>query len=444
MFRFFLRIYLGVLASVLVAAGLIIAIMIRNIEVDGIRFLEQIGQVPMTLVTEPLENAGPGEEQALLQSLQNKLGIPLRLETEAALGTELSPFDLKRLRQHQVVASSNLRPPRFFRMLPDGRLVVLGPFAPIRPLFGMRAFWSFLIVLTCLMLAVPMLLRPLRRQLESLTTGADAFGNGDWSVRIPVKPGEATSQLALAFNDMAARLQQLWQGQQYLMGAVAHDLRTPLCRLRYAVELLEVVDDRTERSTMLAEIDQDFEELHALIEHLLTYTRLKHEPPPQDWELRDVFEELTSAVEKLPPGRSDVQISCVEPATRVMAPLIRADLRRVLTNLLTNAARHARSRVELTLTQKSLQTLEIRVNDDGPGIPEAEQERVFEPFVRLTETRERRGAGVGLGLAIVAQLVARMGGSIRVTASEWGGAAFILTLPIRKEARPVQSSMLSS
>jgi len=103
-------------------------------------------------------------------------------------------------------------------------------------------------------------------------------------------------------------------------------------------------------------------------------------------------------------------------------------LRRVVANLLDNAERHAASAVRCTLSQSG-GVVELVVSDDGPGVPAAERERIFERFVRLNEARDRRTGGAGLGLAIVRDLVARHGGTVELTDHEDAGARFVVRLP---------------
>ncbi len=125
------------------------------------------------------------------------------------------------------------------------------------------------------------------------------------------------------------------------------------------------------------------------------------------------------------------RISAARPDLEVTAQVVPVrvtgdphHLHRVLRNLVDNAARHARRTVSITLTKSGLV-----VADDGPGIPAADRDRVFDRFVRLDEDRSRRGGGAGLGLAIVRELVAAHGGTVTVGASPTGGAEFHVTLP---------------
>jgi signal transduction histidine kinase len=222
------------------------------------------------------------------------------------------------------------------------------------------------------------------------------------------------AELARSFNQAAGRIEQLVASHKTLLAHVSHELRTPLTRMRMALELLPG-EDRPELKARLA---KDIGELDGLIGELLLASRLdalEGLAAPRDVEL------LALAAEEAAEHGAEVG---GEPVT------IRGDprlLQRLLRNLLQNARRHAGgSAVEVTVRPLD-GGARLRVADRGPGVPEAERERIFEPFYRPAGTTQT-GESVGLGLALVRQIAQRHGGTARCLAREGGGTVFEIDL----------------
>jgi two-component system sensor histidine kinase RstB len=256
---------------------------------------------------------------------------------------------------------------------------------------------------------------------------ARQLGNGNLDARAKLPEDSGVAELGAAFNGMADNLQSLIQSRRELLNAVSHDLRTPIARLRYRLAMLEdgVADDV--RSAM----DRDISSIDKMIEELLLYSRLE--------QARDVLQPQTLALWPWLNGvvaqhaadfpDTDYQLTAVAPALHALT--VDADpfyLERALSNLLRNAARYGQGRVEVSLGADETQCW-IKVADNGPGIPEGERERVFEPFVRLDRSRDRRTGGYGLGLAIVQRIMGWHHGQASVATADLGGACFTLCWP---------------
>ena len=308
----------------------------------------------------------------------------------------------------------------FALRLDDGRWLVVGrDLRPRRPAILM--FWFALLAVGAALGAYPVV-RRLTRRLERLQHGVDELGRGDLHSRVPVEGRDEVAQLAASFNTAAARIGQLVDAQRTLLANASHELRSPLARIRLALELLER-DGGPERQELLErELRQDISELEELIDEILLTSRLD----AQDVSREAPFEPV------------DLTALAAEECARAGAPLdaeplhIAGDprlLRRLLRNLLDNARRHAPGTPpEVRLAAHAGQA-ELVVADRGPGVPEAERQRIFEPFYRTRGVAESAG-GVGLGLALVARIAQRHGGTVACRPRDGGGVEFVVLLPL--------------
>ncbi len=290
--------------------------------------------------------------------------------------------------------------------LDDGRWLVVATPRPPHDAHA-RHLAILAAVLGMLALACWPLARSITSRLENLQTGVDAFGN-DLSARVRVCGQDEVAQLARSFNTSAERIEQLVQGQRRMLGHASHELRSPLARLRMALGLLEQ-DDDTWREAV-----QNVEELDTLVEDLLTAARLQ-----AGAELRTSPTDLAALLHE-EASRTGASVQAEPITIEADGALIRLAIR----NLLENAQRHAPGPVEASLHSDPLR---IVVADRGPGVPEVEREHIFEPFYQAPGHRESDG-GVGLGLALVDEIVRAHGGGISCADREGGGAVFTLVL----------------
>jgi signal transduction histidine kinase len=277
------------------------------------------------------------------------------------------------------------------------------------------------------------------RPVEQLRAGAEHIGAGpagsraraDPDARLPVPAAaDEIRALALTLNGMLDRLSAARERQRAFVADAAHELRSPLASMRIQ---LEVADRLGEGGDLPAELAPELTRLSTLVEDLLLLARSGADGPvparPGPVAVAELLVEVAADV----PGRDGVRVEASadkdadwDDLTVVADP---AELRRVLVNLTSNAVRHARSRVCLDAVAAADGRVVLRVTDDGPGIPAADRERVFERFARLDDARGRDAGGSGLGLPIVAELVARAGGEIALTDAPEGGLRALVTLP---------------
>jgi protein-histidine pros-kinase len=220
-------------------------------------------------------------------------------------------------------------------------------------------------------------------------------------------------QAARVFNQMQQRIRQNVEERGRFLAAVSHDLRTPLTRMKLRVE-------RLQEDAARDKLREDIAEMAAMLNATLSY--LRDEASAEPWQLLDVTALLESMVEDA------VEAGEVVAVSGHAAPLLTRPvaLRRCLSNLLQNALRYGHSaRIGIDDT-KALLTIEIR--DAGPGIPEDQMEAVFQPFVRLENSRNRSTGGVGLGLAIAREAATQCGGTLTLENAPGGGLTARLAL----------------
>ncbi|WP_371551294.1 HAMP domain-containing histidine kinase [Streptomyces sp. NBC_00554] len=247
-------------------------------------------------------------------------------------------------------------------------------------------------------------------------------------IGLPVLLALAAAATWAAVGRTLRRVARAEAAQRHFVSDASHELRSPVATVRQHAEVALAHPGRADAGVLAGTVLEEAVRMQRLVEDLLLLARADEDairPPRRPVDLDDlVFEEARRLRERQDGPRVD---SSGVSAGRVLGD--EDGLRRVVRNLGENAARHARSRVALTLREVGA-TVRLDVDDDGPGVPEGERARIFERFVRLDESRARGEGGAGLGLAIVAELVAAHGGTVTVgTAPELGGACFTVRLP---------------
>ncbi|GAB6195483.1 sensor histidine kinase [Lysobacter xanthus] len=283
---------------------------------------------------------------------------------------------------------------------------------------AIRLHFDGFVLVALIATAVGVAMYPLSRRLageiEALATRMDRFGAGELDTRAPPGGADEVGRLAQSFNAMADRVQQLMAANGRMLANASHELRSPLARIRMALELYEAHP----RPALLEEIRHDCREIDGLLEEILLASKLEAGgiELTEDVDLSVVVAEECGRLD-VP---FDVESVCVRGNTRL--------LRRLVRNLLENALKHGRVGVEAVVHVDAAGDGCVRVLDRGPGIDPAERELVFEPFYRPANTRES-GNGWGLGLALVRQIAEQHGGRVRCVERDGAGCAFELRLP---------------
>ncbi len=355
----------------------------------------------------------PAELQSALERLAPRFGVDAAVfsaagERLAWVGAPLPLPPDGGLRRHWVSLHGRVL---FSARLPDGRRLVAARPRPDWRHLGGVATTVGLLAFAVAVGAWP-LVRRLTQRLERLRRRVEDLGRGDLAARAPVEGRDEVADLARSFNRAADRIQHLVEAQRRQLAFASHELRSPLARLRVSLEML------AGDPALKARAERDVGELDALIGELLEASRL---------------EALGKADRDEP---VDLLGLVAEEAARVQATaegepvLVQGDarlLRRLVRNLFENARRHAAGAGVLARVEGVGAGARLTVADRGPGVPEAERQRIFEPFYRPPGAPET-GASYGLGLALVRQIARAHGGDVRCLPRDGGGTAFEVTL----------------
>ena len=278
--------------------------------------------------------------------------------------------------------------------------------------------WGALVIALSLFGTWFIMLR-INRPLNVLTQAADAIGRGQLSQNLPEVGSEEFSRVIHAFNEMMDALARTDSDRHLLLGGVSHDLRTPLARLRLAVEMLPEKDGL---SDFKAGMVQDISDMDAIIGQFLDFVRGAEGEAETEISIQELLRDIATRYER--PGKV-LNLELGEVPDIRLRPLA---IRRLITNLVDNAFHYAGGEVKIrTWQQKNL--IEISVIDHGPGLPQAETERLLRPFERLDVARGNRG-GSGLGLAIAARIARLHGGELKLQNLAEGGLEARVEIPV--------------
>jgi len=259
----------------------------------------------------------------------------------------------------------------------------------------------------------------MRRELvpiEHLGVAADALGKGRDVPDFAFSGGtREVRNAATAFQTMRIRLRRSIQQRTEMLAGVSHDLRTPLTRMKLSLALLP-------ESPETKELSDDVTDMERMIEGYLAFARGEGDEEPTPTDLSEILEDVAAGARR---DNANVTVDWQGDLDVELRPIA---IKRCLTNLLSNALRHG-SKAELRAS-RGRTSIEITVDDDGPGIPPDKYEDVFRPFFRLDESRNVDTGGVGLGLTIARDVARSHGGDVALAPSPLGGLRVIVRIPI--------------
>lgn len=264
--------------------------------------------------------------------------------------------------------------------------------------------------------------------VDGIRRRVEEIGAGRLDQRVPVPASEdEIGRLATTMNQMLGRLEEAHHRQARFVSDASHELRTPIAVIRHELEVALAADDSGPWADLAREILAEDLRMQRLVDDLLFIARMEHASAATTGPLELVdLDDVVVAEARRQRGTNPVDLSGVS------AGQVRGNpdhLARVISNLLDNAARHARLQVAAHVTTAGGHVT-VDIDDDGPGIPESERDTVFERFTRTDESRTRDDGGTGLGLAIARDIITAHAGTITVHRSPWlGGARFTVTLP---------------
>ncbi|NIY83877.1 ATP-binding protein [Vibrio hepatarius] len=277
---------------------------------------------------------------------------------------------------------------------------------------------------------------PLSRDLKRLSRTASEFGQGILTRRAKTSSLSVVSQLSRSFNQMADNIERLIASQRDLTRAVAHDLRTPLYRLRFAMEMLEddnITPAQKDKYRQIAA--RSLDNLDHLINQTLLLSRYNRIADISQFSPVNLYQRLESEIEDFQHQHTHLSLRFTSPSSLQDQTVLidERGLVRALNNLLANAARFAQQTIEISYLHAGSDFLLV-VEDDGIGVEQLMRDKIFEPFTQLNNQERASEKGHGLGLAIVKQIAVWHGGDASVEESKLGGARFIIRWPSRQES----------
>jgi signal transduction histidine kinase len=415
--RLYFRIYLAVLASLIVFA-LAAGLLWRTLGESGGAWQggEMVAQFAQNIL--PPASTDKAGQQAALEKISAGLHADLSLFAAdrsllAAVGAPLSVpeegFD------RGMFAPRMSGHPAWTVRLPDGRWLVARRESTehgFRHVPGLALVVALVLLFIVVAIAAHPVVRRLTRRLERLQNGVETLGRGDLSARVKVEGCDEVARLAMSFNRAAARIEELINAHKMLLANASHELRTPLTRIRMGVELLKA-DANAARK---AELERDIAEIDELIEGILLSSRLDALSEP---EVKEEVDLLALAAEEC--ARYE---GCSVSGESVIVRGNPALLRRLLRNLVENALRHGKPPVSVSVSREGGRAA-LRVSDQGPGIAATDIETVFEPFRRA---RHADATGTGLGLSLVRKIARHHSGDARVEKNGLGGLTVLVVL----------------
>ncbi|HBV39202.1 MAG TPA: two-component system sensor histidine kinase RstB [Erwinia sp.] len=431
--KLFIQFYLLLFVCFLVMAMLVGLVYKFTAERAGRESMDDLMKSSLYLMRSELREIPPRDWNKTIDNLDLNLSFKLHIEPMSKY--QLDAPTMRRLRAGGIVALDDEY--TFLQHIPRSHYVLaVGPIPYLFFLHEMRILDIVLLAFIGISLALPVFIwmRPHWKDMLRLESAAQRFGQGHLDERIHFDNASSLLRLGVAFNQMADNINTLVVSKKQLIDGIAHELRTPLVRLRYRLEMSDNLS-----ANEAAALNRDIGQLESLIEELLTYARLDR--PKVDLHLQslDLAAWLNERLEDMRMVHPDFTLELDTPQRQNLGVADTRLMERVLDNLVNNALRYAQQRVRVGLWFDG-DTACLQVEDDGPGIPQAERERVFEPFVRLDPSRDRATGGCGLGLAIVHSVAQAFGGTVTIDASPLGGASVRFCWPVDLPLTPSRAA----
>ncbi|MDP3538732.1 MAG: ATP-binding protein [Azonexus sp.] len=429
-FNFYL-LAMGSFVAIAFTADFVISTAQRGITDD---YARRFMRGTITLIEDELFRQPRSSWPRKIKDLDEKFSYRLDITERIKLDRTLTPLQVEKLDAGDIAIDHD-GDIMYHRLGTSSQVLVVGPLASSRnpelkdrlPLeLRLRLLtWS----LTGLIFGVALWfwVRPVWRDLESLRQTARDLGDGDFEARSPPARSQLFAPLSDTMNSMAERVQQLLATHRELACGISHELRTPIARMRFALEMLSETEEREERERLWAMMEDDLDELDHLIDTSLTYARFEREAPEPHFSSVNFCEWLMDEVDsvRLLGRKLNVAVDTDNLPESLNIDLDRKAMPYALRNLLRNAFKYASKEIKVSAELVG-DRIRIHVDDDGIGIPPEEREHIFSAFTRLDRSRDRATGGYGLGLAIARRVLELHGGTATADAAPLGGARFTL------------------
>ena len=433
--RLFFNFYLlamGSFVAIAFTADFIISTAQRGITDD---YARRFMRGTITLIEDELFRHPRRDWQKTIQEIDEKFSYNLDIVERISLDRTLTPTQVIKLDAGDIAIDHD-GDIMYHRLGTSSKVLVVGPLASNRnpelrdrlPLeLRLRLLtWSLIGVIFAI--ALWFWIRPVWRDLEALRQTARDLGDGHFEARSPAARTQLFAPLSDTMNSMAERIRQLLATHRELSCGISHELRTPIARMRFALEMLTETDESEERERLWAMMEADLDELDQLIDTSLTYARFEREAPEPHFSSVKFAEWLADEVDsvRLLGRQLEVTVDSSQLPENLCVDLDRKAMPYALRNLLRNAFKYATKHISVS-AELIGEDIRINVDDDGIGIPPAEREHIFYAFTRLDRSRDRSTGGYGLGLAIARRVLELHGGTATADASPLGGARFTLS-----------------
>ena len=433
-FNFYL-LAMGSFVAIAYTADFVISAAQRGITDD---YARRFMRGTITLIEDELYRTPRRDWQRKIEQLDDKFSYRLDIVERISLDRTLTPDQVSKLDAGDIAIDHDGQI-MYRRLGTSSKVLVVGPLAANRnpelterlP-FDLRLrllTWSLIGVIFGI--ALWFWVHPVWRDLETLRQTARDLGDGDFEARSPPARSKLCAALSDTMNSMAERVQQLLATHRELSSAISHELRTPIARMRFALEMLSGTDDRAERERLWAMMEADLDELDHLIDTSLTYARFEREAPEPHFSsvrFADWLSDEVDAVRLL--GRDlKITVDTAKLPENLAVDVDRKAMPYALRNLLRNAFKYASGQIAVSAELRE-RSIVVHVDDDGIGIPPEDRESVFSAFTRLDRSRDRATGGYGLGLAITRRVLELHGGTATADTAPLGGARFTLTWPL--------------
>lgn len=270
------------------------------------------------------------------------------------------------------------------------------------------------------------------RDVSVLINVANAFGNGKFSERANLQPSASIYSLSQQMNDMAQRIEQLVHAQKTLIHSISHELRTPIARLTFGLELIhEFKGDQKALQQKIIAMQNDTEELNELVSELLEMSLLEQASGKRKLQLELV--NTRAFLESIVQQHTMIESKSIHVFVEESVEKIHIDhkiLRRALGNIVKNAVKYCRHQIQIRVSLDQENRIHFSIDDDGDGIDLSDADKIFNPFFRADNSRNKVTGGFGLGLSIAEHALTLHHASISYSPSTLGGARFEVIMPI--------------
>lgn len=377
-----------------------------------------------------INDFGPSPDFQKAKEISQKLTIEIRYEgpyKKWATSEELPPVNEMRLRKinEKPLVYIGRSQGRSFIVFRDGQKQYIFDFVKSyeHQSFSEIKILFLIVFLTGMLVCVYFVIRRILKPIKLLNTGVEQVSSGNLNHLVPVKKSDELGNLADAFNSMTNRIRQMLHSREQLLLNVSHELRSPLTRMKVALEFLP--ENLTKKN-----LSEDISEMETMISEILETERLKSEYGQlnfQPTELSNIVEEVIATFEHT---FSDILYE--NKAERTILNIDRQRIKTVINNLLINAIKYSENAgepVRILLEQKESDIV-LQIKDLGKGIPEDDLQHIFEPFYRVDKSRSRNTGGYGLGLSLCKTIIEAHKGKIEVESKIGKGTVVKLLLPI--------------